>query len=162
MRCHTNIVANPISLTFLNRLKTIFLTFLSWVLACSRSSSCETANDRISAISHATKLHNQPQPTSTMGADAEGSSGGGLFVIPESLPFTIAFAVLSGVFLTLATGATHFPAYIDRMVEKNLESEEETSNTSFLDDDSADREDVQPKKVSKKMWRVVREISKCK
>lgn len=82
----------------------------------------------------------------------------GLFVIPESLPFTIAFAISSGIFLTLATGATHFPSHIDRMVDKELEAKE----TLHAEQASAGNEDdKQPTKVSKKMWRVVRQNVQC-
>jgi len=83
----------------------------------------------------------------------------GLFEIPESLELTIVFAVLSGVFLTLATGATHLPAHIDRLVDE-LESDDATGMEAFIDDDNAATEDTgsirtRPTKVTKKMWRVV-------
>jgi hypothetical protein len=83
----------------------------------------------------------------------------GLFEIPESLTLTIVFAALSGVFLTLATGATHLPAHIDRMVDE-LESDDATGIESFTDDNNnaaATNDSIctRPKKVTKKMWRVV-------
>ena len=81
----------------------------------------------------------------------------GLFEIPESLTLTIVFAALSGVFLTLATGATHLPAHIDRMVDE-LESDAATGIEAFTDNNNAGIDDsirTRPKKVTKKMWRVV-------
>ena len=82
----------------------------------------------------------------------------GLFEIPESLTLTIVFAALSGVFLTLATGATHLPAHIDRMVDE-LESDDANGIEAFTDNNNAAATDdsirTRPKKVTKKMWRVV-------
>ena len=91
-----------------------------------------------------------------------------LFVVPESLPLTIVFAVLSGTFLTLATAATNLPSYIDRMIEDeqerekaNLEataaSEELTRSEAFIEDipQSEQQEEQIQHKISPRMWKIV-------
>lgn len=91
-----------------------------------------------------------------------------LFVVPQSLPLTIVFAVLSGTLLTLATAATNLPSYVDRMIEDekegerdNLEatavSEELTRSEAFVEDipQSEQQEGQITHKISPRMWKIV-------
>lgn len=88
-----------------------------------------------------------------------------LFVVPQSLPLTIVFAVLSGTFLTLATAATNLPSYIDRMIEDEKErerdnlaaSEELTRSEAFVEDipQSEQQEGQITHKISPRMWKIV-------
>lgn len=93
-----------------------------------------------------------------------------LFTVKESLPLSILFAFLSGLFLTLATASTQLPAHIDVAVsnhEKRQQQEEEEDENdnveSFVDDDNVrsstldDEEKLKPttlKKVSHRMWKL--------
>ncbi len=58
----------------------------------------------------------------------------GLFYVPESLVLTITFAALSGLFLTLATAATAYPAHIDRLANAMEGKDEEQGSETFHED----------------------------
>lgn len=122
-----------------------------------------------------------------------------LFSVKQSLPLSVLFAFLSGLFLTLATASTYIPAHIDIIASRWLEEKENNiveeskddgnnSNTTttndnnknkknnrelFVDDDiesqqeqeqegkhhhktRRNKEEARPKKVSKRMWKIVR------
>lgn len=84
-----------------------------------------------------------------------------LFVVPQSLPLTIVFAILSGTFMTLATAATNLPSYVDRMIEsEHLETtaaEELTRSEAFIEDipHNEQQEEQIPHKISPRMWKIV-------
>jgi hypothetical protein len=123
-----------------------------------------------------------------------------LFSVKQSLPLSVLFAFLSGLFLTLATASTYIPAHIDIVASRWLEEKENniveeskddgnnsTTNKKnkknknhelFVDDDiesaqqekeqqeaakhdhhktrTRNKEEARPKKVSKRMWKIVR------
>jgi hypothetical protein len=117
-----------------------------------------------------------------------------LFSVKQSLPLSVLFAFLSGLFLTLATASTYIPAHIDIVASRWLEEEEKEkkkeqendgndanknnnnkkNEESFIDniimEESQQQDDDEehqtrtkaapprrhPKKVSKRMWKIVR------
>jgi len=71
-----------------------------------------------------------------------------LFSVPESLFLTVTFAALSGLFLTLATAVTHYPAHIDRLAKAAAGEDcccEEKGISNFNDDEEISQEQQQQK-----------------